>query len=28
MDGADVAALDAAALNGTRGISQRLWQHG
>jgi aryl-alcohol dehydrogenase-like predicted oxidoreductase len=28
MGEAEVAALDAAALNGTRGISQRLWQHG
>jgi aryl-alcohol dehydrogenase-like predicted oxidoreductase len=28
MDDAEVAALDAAAFYGTRGISQRLWQHG
>jgi aryl-alcohol dehydrogenase-like predicted oxidoreductase len=28
MDDAEVAALDAAALYGTRGMSQRLWQHG
>jgi aryl-alcohol dehydrogenase-like predicted oxidoreductase len=28
MDDAEVAALDAAALYGTRGISQRIWQHG
>jgi aryl-alcohol dehydrogenase-like predicted oxidoreductase len=28
MDDAEVAALDAAALYGTRSISQRIWQHG
>jgi aryl-alcohol dehydrogenase-like predicted oxidoreductase len=28
MDDAEVAALDAAGLYGTRGISQRIWQHG
>jgi len=28
MDDTEVAALDAAAFYGTRGISQRLWQHG
>ena len=28
MDDAEVAALDAAAFYGTRGISQRMWQHG
>ena len=28
MDDAEVAALDAVALYGTRGISQRIWQHG
>jgi aryl-alcohol dehydrogenase-like predicted oxidoreductase len=28
MDDEELAALDAAALYGTRGISQRIWQHG
>jgi aryl-alcohol dehydrogenase-like predicted oxidoreductase len=28
MDDAEVAALDAAALSGTRTLNQRLWQHG
>ena len=28
MEDDEVAALDAVALYGTRGISQRVWQHG
>jgi aryl-alcohol dehydrogenase-like predicted oxidoreductase len=28
MDDAEVAALDAAAFYGKRGVSQRMWQHG
>jgi hypothetical protein len=28
MDDEELASLDAAALNGTRSISARIWQHG